>query len=229
MRRRKRYFSIIFIGIFLCILLLAGYGDFFLGNPSYFFRKPVHIAIVSFKADKNNNGIFDAYEIIAGARQEITNGTKYKSEYYIGGYPPSTEGVCTDVIWRALRNSGYELKSKIDLDIAEDPAAYSTVIKIPDPNIDFRRVKNQFIYFKRHAEALTIEVRPYNKANLYEWQLGDIVVLKNSDHVAIISDKRGRDGVPFIIHNASTYPMEQNKLMKWAKQGRIIGHFRIYN
>ena len=31
--------------------------------------------------------------------------------------PPDTEGVCTDVIWRAFKNAGYSLKDMVDEDI----------------------------------------------------------------------------------------------------------------
>ena len=49
---------------------------------------------------------------------EVDRSPVYKSAYYVGGYPPATEGVCTDVVWRAFKEAGYDLKKMIDADIA---------------------------------------------------------------------------------------------------------------
>jgi uncharacterized protein YijF (DUF1287 family) len=82
-------------------------------------------------------------------------------------------------------------------------------------------------FFEKYATSLTKVVKPYNKRNLYEWQAGDIVVLRKSEHVAIISDKRRKDGVPYVLHNASTYAKEEDMLVRWSRNGRIIGHYRF--
>ena len=70
-----------------------------------------------------------------------------------------------------------------------------------------------------------MEVIPNDKSSLVQWQRGDIVVLPG--HIAIVSDKRRKDGVPYIIHNAETFPMEQDLLIKWFKENKILGHFRV--
>ncbi|MPN14651.1 hypothetical protein SDC9_161978 [bioreactor metagenome] len=41
-------------------------------------------------------------------------------------------------------------------------------------------------------------------------------------HIAIISDKRNKDGKPFIIHHGSDPAMEEDHLMA----GKIAGHYR---
>jgi uncharacterized protein YijF (DUF1287 family) len=82
------------------------------------------------------------------------------------------------------------------------------------------------VFFKRNSTSLTLQVKPYDVENLEQWQAGDIVVLEKPDHVAIISDKRRKDGVPYIIHNSNSYPKEQDLLGYWSKKNRIIGHFR---
>ena len=56
--------------------------------------------------DEDADGIDDLEDIIQGARADVENKSRYKDAYYRGGYPPEDEGVCTDVIWRAFRNSG---------------------------------------------------------------------------------------------------------------------------
>lgn len=192
----------------------------------YFVRKPLTIEKVKIDRDKDNDGILDMDDIIEGARNEVENKTEYKSVYYDGGYPPDSEGVCTDVVWRALKNAGYNLKYEMDEDIKKHTGDYASVAGKPDPNIDFRRVKNQYVYFQKYAQTLTTDIIPNQVNNLIQWQGGDIVVLKNCEHIAIVSDKRRRDGIPYIIHNANTIPKEEDKLFTWYNSGKLLAHFR---
>ena len=108
------------------------------------------IITIHSNTDKDNDGIDDYTDIMLGARKEAENKPKYKSEYYMGGYPPEGEGVCTDVIWRAFKNAGYSLKDMVDEDIKNNLNKYPRVNKNPDPNIDFRRVSNLKVYFERN-------------------------------------------------------------------------------
>lgn len=213
--------------IILALIGIVAYSYFIYQDCFYFIRPSIEVAVLEITSDKDKDGMNDLDDIVEGARKEIKNRTQYRSDYYKGGYPPDDEGVCTDVIWRALSNAGYIIKDKIDKDIKENTNDYPRVNDSPDPNIDFRRVKNQYVFFTKYAQNLTIEVYPGDKENLKEWQRGDIVVLKNPDHIAIISDKRTKDGVPFIIHNSYSIPKEENKLVKWYNEGHIIGHFRF--
>lgn len=164
--------------------------------------------------------------IIEGARKEVENKTRYKSKYYQGGYPPLNEGVCTDLVWRALKNAGYDLKFKMDQDIKNNLVEYSRIDK-PDPNIDFRRVPNQQTYLTRNEKSLTKEIIPRDLDNVKKWQAGDIVIISNPQHIGIISDKRNKDGIPYVIHNIGPYPREEDILEKW--RNKIEGHFRLYN
>lgn len=223
----KRFIIIASIVLTLGIVVLLGYNYFVFQDVFFFIKGKVTIDKVICEGDLDYDGISDMDDIVQGARLEIANHTKYQSNYYEGGYPPENEGVCTDVIWRALKNTGYDLKSNMQKDIAEHTKDYLWGVDVPDPNIDFRRVKNQYVFFEKYATSLTLEVKPYNKKNLYEWQAGDIVVLHKSEHVAIISDRRRKDGVPYILHNASTFAMEEDMLLRWSKNKRIIGHYRF--
>jgi uncharacterized protein YijF (DUF1287 family) len=217
----------------LCILLpaasLAIFSYHNYQNPFYYIRGSISVENLSFDTDKNSDGVSDLDDIVEGAKKEIANKTKYKDGYFDGGYPPPSEGVCTDLIWRSLKNAGYDLKSLMDIDIRKNLKDYANRVTNPDPNIDFRRVKNQLVFFRRYAKSLTLDVIPYDKENLSDWQRGDIVILQapTTDHIAVISDKRRKDGVPYILHNASTYAMEENLLLKWSKKKYIIGHFRF--
>lgn len=178
--------------------------------------------------DKDTDGIYDADDIVQGARKEVANQPRYRDAYYSGGYPPENEGVCTDVVWRALKNAGYDLKAMMDQDIAQNISHYPRVNGSPDPNIDFRRVQNQIVFFSRYGKSLTTEVIPWDAENLKQWQGGDIVMFgPNYEHVAIVSDKRRRDGVPLIIHNAGPVPREEDCLLSWPSP--ITHHFRFPN
>lgn len=46
------------------------------------------------------------------------------------------------------------------------------------------------------------------------WQPGVIVIFENSNHIGIISDKRNRNGVPYLIHNAGQPKREEDALIK---------------
>lgn len=174
--------------------------------------------------DNNHNGVPDPIDIVNGARKEVTRKTKYVSNYYVGGYPPEGEGVCTDVIWRGFKEAGIPLKDLIDQDISKNVSLYKRVSEKPDPNIDFRRVPNQDVFFKRHCESLTTELRSYDAENLKEWQPGDIVVFTEGyEHIAIISDKRGIDGIPYVLHN--TRPHASEAKLSWFRKP-IHAHYR---
>lgn len=177
--------------------------------------------------DQNHNGVPDSVDIVAGARQEVTMGTVYDGSYCQSGYPPEGQGACTDVIWRAFKTAGYDLKTMVDNDIKNASQAYGATGRDPDPNIDFRRVANLQIFFGRHARELTTEITPGDAANLINWQPGDIVVFGPPlEHIAIISDQRGWDGVPYMIHNCGPKASEDNYyLLNWPS--KITHHFRF--
>jgi uncharacterized protein YijF (DUF1287 family) len=175
--------------------------------------------------DRNQNGIADPIDIVNEAREGVEQKTTYKSAYYAGGYPPDDEGVCTDVIWRGLKGAGISFKERIDEDIGNNTELYQRVAGKPDPNIDFRRVPNQYVFFKRFAEELTTDLIPRNIDNLREWQPGDVVVFIDGSfhHVGIVSDKRAKNGTPYFIHNIFPYAAEV-KLSSFKTP--ITGHFR---
>jgi uncharacterized protein len=134
--------------------------------------------------------------------------------------------VCTDVVWRAMRDAGYDLKALVDKDIRKNTAKYPRIAGNPDPNIDFRRVSNLIVFFQRNGTELTKNIKSGDIENLSQWQPGDIVTFDNPhEHIAIISDKRRKDGVPFILHNAGPTATESDQLQSWPS--KITGHFRF--
>ena len=175
--------------------------------------------------DNNHNGTPDPLDIVAGARQEVELGTVYDSSYYQGGYPPDGKGACTDVVWRAFENADLDLKQMVDNDIRSNPQLYGATGARPDPNIDFRRVSNLQIFFKQNGQEMTTVIVPGDADNLSNWQAGDIVVFcAPLEHIGIISDKRSRNGVPLLIHNAGPQAREGQYLLSWPSP--LIYHFR---
>lgn len=104
------------LGVIICLIY----------KPSYT-AEDFGIEVIKSKTDKDNDGIDDYTDILLGARAEAERHPEYKSVYYAGGYPPETEGVCTDVIWRALQDAGYSLKDMVDADIEQNIDEYPRV------------------------------------------------------------------------------------------------------
>jgi uncharacterized protein len=212
MLRKKMYILVvslvaILIGLFLYRdgLILHTIGVH-MDNP---LAKTVSVPASYSLVDENQNGVPDSLDIVQSARTEVVQRTKYESNYYDGGYPPDNEGVCTDVIWRGLLGADIPLKDLMDADIKENIELYPRVNGKPDPNIDFRRVPNQHVFFQRYAKKLTTELIPGDIENLKEWQPGDIVVfLDGYHHIGIVSDKRAKDGTPYFIHNNPPFAAE---------------------
>jgi uncharacterized protein len=186
-------------------------------SPKYYSAADFGITTVESSNDKNNNGADDYKDILLGARADAERRPVYRNAYYKGGYPPDDEGVCTDVVWRAFKNAGYNLKDMVDADIADNISAYVRVGGSPDPNIDFRRVPNLKVFFERNAVSLTLDT-----SKIEEWQPGDIITYGET-HIAIVSDRRNKDGQPYIIHNLGQYNREEDALTSKV----ISGHFRF--
>ena len=152
--------------------------------------------------DKDNDGIDDQTDILNNVREYIKTKPKYKSKYYSTGYSNDEYGVCSDVVAFGLLNAKDQYN-----------------IEVVDKNIDFRRVRNLKIYFERNSINLTTDIN-----DISSWQGGDIVVFKN--HIGIVSDKRNRKGISFILHHANPYQIyyEEDIL---EHRNDIVGHYRI--
>ena len=217
----KKKIFILFIAIFISlILIIVSVLIYNQEKPSYT-AEDFGIKTIKSSTDKDEDGIDDYTDILLGARAEAERKPEYKSVYYEGGYPPDTEGVCTDVIWRALRDAGYSLKDMVDKDIALNTSEYKRTNGKPDPNIDFRRVPNLRVYFEKNQISLTTNLR-----KIEEWQPGDIVVF-GKKHIGIISDKRNKKGIPYLIHNVGQAHMEKDVLEWYNEINPIVGHYRI--
>lgn len=210
-KRKKTWIPVLLIVLALCGLTAL---TFLFGREAWNLVrhgvKTVHSSI-----DYDHDFIDDAMDMMLGARAYVRTQPEYVSDYFAGGYPPEGQGVCTDVIWRAFRAAGYDFKEMVDADIAKKPSAYPLTNGQPDKNIDFRRVVNLQVFFERNGLSLTLDANEID-----QWQPGDIVFYNG--HVAMISDRRNADGVPFIIHHTGHGAFEEDALT----YQKIIGHYR---
>lgn len=167
--------------------------------------------------DKDEDGVDDQTDILQNVKKYISTKPKYKSKYYETGYPDDQYGVCTDVVAFGLKGAGYNLMNLVNQDVIENKALYP--IETIDKKIDFRRVKNLKIWFKRNAISLTTDLKDYE-----EWQGGDIVIFEK--HIGIISDKRNKDKIPYLIHLANPYQTKYEEDIL-GKKYKIVGHYRM--
>lgn len=196
---------------------------------------------IGIQSDEDGDGINDQKDILLGAKKQLEVKAKNiflegerETNYYQGGDPPPQLAICTDIVARAFKEAGFDLQKLVHRDISENFSVYPLRKiwnqHVPDPNIDYRRIQNLEIFFKRNAKALTIDFNPINTENLNSWLPGDIVFFDMdkdgySDNVGIISDTTTRDGVPKVIYNyiEPGYTCEENILEKEI----ITGHFRF--
>jgi len=210
---------IVFLGFILIILSFLLYSLYELNiipHKKYTndeFKIKTYISSI----DKDNDGIDDQTDIINNTKIYIKRKPKYKSKYYASGYPNDLYGVCTDVVAFSLKESGYDLMRLVNKHIRENKELYE--IDIIDKNIDFRRVRNLDIYFKHNIISLTTDIN-----EIEEWQGGDIIVFKK--HIGIISDKRNKSGIPFVIHHANPYQIHYEEDILEGRTD-IIAHYRV--
>ena len=205
-----------FLIVLIIVVLYALYRFNYIPHKKYI-NEDFNIKTYISKTDKDNDGIDDQTDILNNVRNYIKTNPKYKSKYYATGYPNDEYGVCTDVVAFGLKGAGYDLMNLVNEHIKSNRNLYD--IDVIDKNIDFRRVQNLKVYLDNKAIVLTNDI---NK--IKEWQGGDIVVFKN--HIGIVSDKRNKKGIPFIIHHANSYQRYyEEDILEYRND--IIGHYRI--
>ena len=215
----KRFFLFLFFIILVIVAVpLVQIADYYNLIPRRSYNgEDFGINTIYSTVDYNGNGVDDYTDILLGARQDAENHPRYDGSYQQEGYPPDDIGVCTDVVWRAFKNAGYSLRYMVDRDIMLHPDDYSRVDK-RDDKIDFRRVVNLRVFFDRYALTLTTDTTAID-----QWQGGDIVIFKDNKHIGIVSDKRTKEGIVYIIHNGGQPVREENYL----KRGEVLRHYRF--
>src|SRR6185369_49361 len=132
--------------------------------------------------------------IVGAARQQIGVTKEYDPGYrvldYPGGDVPLSTGVCSDVVVRTLRKVGVDLQKEVHEDMQKHFGAYPQRwgLRVPDKNIDHRRVPNLMCYFQRNHiffqekldQALT-----FHPGDIVAWDLGGGVL-----HIGVVSDKK---------------------------------------
>jgi uncharacterized protein YijF (DUF1287 family) len=168
-----------------------------------------------------------ARDFVDAARIQIGKTVMYDSRYQVLDYPngdiPMDRGVCSDVVIRAMRSSlKLDLQKLVHEDIQSNFSRYPRRwgLTQPDKNIDHRRVPNLRTYFERSGWSLEIS----DKAE--DYRPGDIVtciVPPHRPHIMIVSDKKNREGIPFVIHNIGSGVQEEDRLFEFE----ITGHYRV--
>ena len=159
----------------------------------------------------------------ARAQEGDTYDPSYQSIAYPGGDVAKGQGVCTDVVIRALRGANIDLQKLVHEDMKRDFRRYGDHWNLgrTDKNIDHRRVPNLMTFFAKYGKSLPLST---DKSNLKNWQPGDIITWKMSpgiNHIGIVSNAFGARGLPLVIHNAQRC-IEQDYLDQWP----ITGHYR---
>ncbi|MCL4378826.1 MAG: DUF1287 domain-containing protein [Actinobacteria bacterium] len=193
------------------------------------------------KSDKNNNGNNDSKDIVIGAKKQLKIKAKNiflkgsdQSNYYKGGDPPEQWAINTDIIARSFKEAGFDLRTLVNEDIKKNISKYPLKAiwnqNVPDIDIDYRRIQNLEVFFKRNAQNLNIRLDPSNEENLNTWLPGDVVFFDMdedgfTDNAGIVSDFTARNGVPKVIYNDINpgYTTEENILGKKI----ITGHYRL--
>lgn len=163
-------------------------------------------------------------KMVAGAVDYLATAPKYDgSKIYPGGVPNDGTGVCTDVVWYAAKAAGMDLRDLVDADRRAEPQAYAATApegETPNPDIDYRRVRNLIVYFDRHAQSLTTDTN-----DVASWQPGDIVVWK--EHVAVISDRRNAQGLPYVLHHEGRGILSRYEADAFKQRGQVWRHYRL--
>jgi uncharacterized protein len=179
-------------------------------------------------------------KILNGAKDQLKAPSKNifiegsgQSNYYQGGDPPIAWAISTDIVARAYMKAGIELRVLINEDIKENYEEYPLRAiwrqSYPDIDIDYRRIQNMEVFFKRNAKSLTPRFDPADINNLNSWVPGDIVFFDMArdgftDTVGVVSDNTTRNGSPKIIYNHVDpgFTVEEDILSSTL----ITGHYR---
>ena len=166
-------------------------------------------------------------DLVSAARKQIGVTVRYVPDYQRIAYPngdvPREQGVCVDVVIRALRDARkVDLQQLVHEDMKANFAKYpqNWGLKKTDANIDHRRVPNLQCYFTRKGYALKVTTR----AN--DYHSGDFVtctVAGRLPHIMLISDRKSKDGTPLVIHNIGQGTQEEDSLFAYP----ITGHYRM--
>lgn len=172
-------------------------------------------------------GATDNRTLVTAARAQIGVTVRYVPSYQKLAYPngdvPREQGVCVDVVIRAMRDAKRgDLQRLVHEDMKAHFDAYpkNWGLKTTDRNIDHRRVPNLQCFFKRKGWSSPVTKKAA------DYQPGDFVtcmVAKRLPHIMIVSDRKAVDGTPLVIHNIGAGTQEENCLFTYP----LTGHYRL--
>ncbi|HSP13569.1 MAG TPA: DUF1287 domain-containing protein [Thermoanaerobaculia bacterium] len=143
----------------------------------------------------------------------------YTQLHYPGGDVPIERGVCADVVVRAFRKIGLDLQVAVHEDMKRNFAAYPQLwgLRVPDANIDHRRVPNLMKFFERNGKALRLAA-PYEPGDVVAWRLANGLY-----HIGVVSNVRNSAGTDsMVVHNIGDGTQLEDVLRAFT----IIGHYR---
>lgn len=168
-----------------------------------------------------------AKELVEAAKWQIGKTVNYSPAYvgieYPNGDIPIEDGVCTDVVIRAMRKGWrMDLQELVHKDMKAHFSKYPNRwgLKRPDRNIDHRRVPNLQTYFTRQGWSLPVT----QKAT--DYLPGDLVtctVAGRLPHIMIVINMVSSSGEPMVIHNIGAGAQLENCLFEYP----ITGHYRV--
>ena len=165
--------------------------------------------------------------IVQAAREQIGVTTRYVPAYvsldYPGGDVPKETGVCTDVVIRALRETGFDLQKLVHEDMKANFSKYpkNWGLSRTDRSIDHRRVPNLRTYFKRQGKSLAVTK---DEADYLPGDLVTCTVAGKLPHIMIVSNKKSSEGILMVIHNIGSGTKEEARLFDFP----ITGHYRFF-
>ncbi len=173
------------------------------------------------------DGTAQAHELATAAQTQVGRTVTYDPSYtqldYPGGDVPIERGVCTDVVIRAFRALGTDLQVEVHKDMVADFGAYPDKwgLRVPDSNIDHRRVPNLEVYFTRRGYDMPLseDARDYLPGDIVTWDVS------GRPHIGIVSIETSADGSRrSIVHNIGAGAQVEDVLFAYP----IKGHFRPY-
>ncbi|NBT84965.1 MAG: DUF1287 domain-containing protein [Alphaproteobacteria bacterium] len=165
-------------------------------------------------------------DMISAATKQVGLTTIYNPSYKKLKYPmgdvPMHEGVCTDVIIRAMRTINIDLQKDVHESMKLNRDAYPKKwgFQTIDKNIDHRRVHNLVAFFKLKGMEVTEGDKEYKPGDIIVWDLGS-----GQHHIGLLSNQKTADGKAFlIIHNICCGVKIENILNNYP----IVAHFRLF-
>lgn len=180
--------------------------------------------------DRDGDDLPDPLDILIGAKKTVVQASNYEGDWIELDYPmgdiPRTKGKCTDVVVRSLRNAGLDLQVEVKKDIRKSKRSYPMVKGHGNTTIDHRRVRTILPWFKRHADPHSAAVDdPADPLRPGDIIFMDTLERPGPDHIGIVSDVLGENGLPLVINSwTDGYVTQEMDLLGWVP---VTHRFRL--